>query len=562
MAISLASQIDSTVTVITVRGTVTDASGPGVLTIDSEQIAYVGVSTDQFFELTRGYNGTTAAAHLGGAQVTYVDTPDVSPVMTSTTVNGHPLSSNVVVTKSDVGLSNVTNVIPVPTSTTVNGHALSANVTVTKSDIGLTNVPDTDCSTTVNITDSLDKRFVTDAQRSQIGSGGGALFPIGSIVKSPSAPTGNGTWLPCDGSSVSQSTYAALFSLLGHGHMEFTPTPSPSVVLSGPGNVIWTGSKWGVTSANPNLYYSSSDGTTWASVSMPNTTKSLTYCSASNTILSYIVTSTTANISTNGGASFVTHTLPIAPGNSINAIAPGNSTTSFLFINGNSRTVYTMASGGTTWTTTTNALPFVTATPRSLWWNGSVWTALMSSATFQTSDPAGITGWASITCPGGAFGATLTGGGVSINGSTVLLVQAAVSVISTDCGVTITSYTQSPLRISGSSGLGWNGYCYVLRSGAAAVNNYLTSVDGKSFASTNQGAGALVQGGTSGFFAPDSYPTTNSNMDTATGRFVDLYAPAINGVGIPFSPALMTPTPNPATQFSLPMLSDSYIKVL
>jgi cytoskeletal protein CcmA (bactofilin family) len=71
-------------------------------------------------------------------------------------INGHPLSSDVTVTKSDIGLGNVDNTSdatkPVSTAqaaadalkadktTTVNGHALSSNVTVTQSDVGLGNV--------------------------------------------------------------------------------------------------------------------------------------------------------------------------------------------------------------------------------------------------------------------------------------------------------------------------------------------------------------------------------------------------------------------------------------
>ena len=51
----------------------------------------------------------------------------------------------------------------VQTTRTVNGHALSADVTVTKSDVGLGNVVDADTTTTANITDSSNKRFVTDA---------------------------------------------------------------------------------------------------------------------------------------------------------------------------------------------------------------------------------------------------------------------------------------------------------------------------------------------------------------------------------------------------------------
>jgi hypothetical protein len=51
----------------------------------------------------------------------------------------------------------------VPTSRTVNGHALSANVTITAADIGLGSVVNADTTTTANISDSSNKRFVTDA---------------------------------------------------------------------------------------------------------------------------------------------------------------------------------------------------------------------------------------------------------------------------------------------------------------------------------------------------------------------------------------------------------------
>ena len=75
------------------------------------------------------------------------------------TVNGHALTSNVTVTKGDVGLGNVDNTSDankpvstaqqtaldgkVPVTREINGHPLSANVTVTKSDVGLGNVDNT-----------------------------------------------------------------------------------------------------------------------------------------------------------------------------------------------------------------------------------------------------------------------------------------------------------------------------------------------------------------------------------------------------------------------------------
>lgn len=80
-------------------------------------------------------------------------------VPTSRKVNGHALSNDVTVTKSDVGLENADNTADedkpvstavqtalngkVPTTRKVNGHALSADVAVTKSDVGLGNVDNT-----------------------------------------------------------------------------------------------------------------------------------------------------------------------------------------------------------------------------------------------------------------------------------------------------------------------------------------------------------------------------------------------------------------------------------
>ena len=56
---------------------------------------------------------------------------------------------------------------------TVNGHSLADDVTVTKSDVGLGNVSNTDTTTTANITDSTNKRFITDAQKTVLGNTSG-----------------------------------------------------------------------------------------------------------------------------------------------------------------------------------------------------------------------------------------------------------------------------------------------------------------------------------------------------------------------------------------------------
>lgn len=54
----------------------------------------------------------------------------------------------------------------VPKTTTVNGHALGGNITITKTDLGLENVSNVDTSITSNISDVTSKRFVSDTEKS------------------------------------------------------------------------------------------------------------------------------------------------------------------------------------------------------------------------------------------------------------------------------------------------------------------------------------------------------------------------------------------------------------
>lgn len=85
MSVSLAIQIGTTDTTITVEGQIADASGPGVLTIGTEQVSYVGNSVNQFFGCVRGYNSTTPAQHLIGTPISYVPN-SVSGSLTFTNV--------------------------------------------------------------------------------------------------------------------------------------------------------------------------------------------------------------------------------------------------------------------------------------------------------------------------------------------------------------------------------------------------------------------------------------------------------------------------------------------
>ena len=85
----LAVSVNDTDTTITILGTIQNCTGPGTITIGSEDISYSGNSSDQFLGCVRGANATTPAAHLKGVEVSYVQDPvvvlpiaqpDVTPV--------------------------------------------------------------------------------------------------------------------------------------------------------------------------------------------------------------------------------------------------------------------------------------------------------------------------------------------------------------------------------------------------------------------------------------------------------------------------------------------------
>lgn len=55
---------------------------------------------------------------------------------------------------------------PVPNTRTINGYALSSNISLSKTDVGLGNVPNTDATNPANISQSASYRFVTDTEKS------------------------------------------------------------------------------------------------------------------------------------------------------------------------------------------------------------------------------------------------------------------------------------------------------------------------------------------------------------------------------------------------------------
>ena len=102
-----------------------------------------------------------------------------SKVPTSTTVNGHALTSNVSVTAADTGA--------VSTATTVNGHPLSGNVSVTQSDVGLSNVSNVAAGTGSSqlVQRNASAYFPLINSAPSTTSAAGVNFPSGTAPTSP-----------------------------------------------------------------------------------------------------------------------------------------------------------------------------------------------------------------------------------------------------------------------------------------------------------------------------------------------------------------------------------------
>ncbi|MEJ2673302.1 MAG: hypothetical protein P8168_14105, partial [Deltaproteobacteria bacterium] len=128
------------------------------------------------------------------------DSLGFEPVPDTRTVAGHPLTADVTISKSDLGLGNVPNLdtsnpanilqdsahrfvsdsekatwnskqdalgcTPVPETRTVAGHALTSDLVISKEDVGLGNVPNLDTSNPANINQNSTHRFVSDAEKS------------------------------------------------------------------------------------------------------------------------------------------------------------------------------------------------------------------------------------------------------------------------------------------------------------------------------------------------------------------------------------------------------------
>jgi len=168
-------------TSVAASGTVTGSNLSGTNTGNQVVPANEAGASNNFLT---AYNSSTGA--WTKAQPTWANVDKATSSIADITTRSHTALSDIGTnthSQIDTDLSRLTNTSGsntgdqtlaglggVPTSRTVNSHALTDNVTVSKSDVGLGSVPNTDCTTTANITDSTNKRFITDAQQTVLGN--------------------------------------------------------------------------------------------------------------------------------------------------------------------------------------------------------------------------------------------------------------------------------------------------------------------------------------------------------------------------------------------------------
>jgi hypothetical protein len=390
---------------------------------------------------------------------------------------------------------------------------------------------------------------------------GGASYSIGTIIQAPTAPTDGGTWLECDGSAVSQATYATLFSEIGHAWTTYTTTVSGSVApvtVANATKIVWTGTKWLMIQVSNTQTYTSTDGLSWSAAgTLPGTLTTPTpIVGPSGTVLlRNNGVNTTTYYTTNDGTSWST------------ATSVPTSSSAYLSYNGThyifnaiaSRDVYYATNPLTgAWTNTANALPAAPGGAMTLWWDGSNWIyyyggnfpPTTSSPFFTTSVSTGASGWSNkvtnILKTGGARGDN----GSASNGSGISIVaqnSSAAMFRTSDAYSTITA--TSPVIIAGGGGpyVIYNGFSFI-----ALSTNWIqcaTSIDGLKWNLWSAPVNYVNMSTVNGWQSANLTALTVSAcpIDTTTGRFTTISQLS----GAQYS-TLYSPRATLTTQFCLP----------
>lgn len=175
------------------------------------------------------------------ARLNRIDPLATNAVPSTRTVNGHPLSSNITITASDVG--------SVPTSTTINGYPLSSNITLTKTDIGLSNVTN---DIQIKVSDYTAKGIILVGTGSATYSG----LPVGTdgfVLTADSAQASGVKWAAVTGTGT--VTSVSVVSANGFAGSVANSTTTPAITVTTTITGILKGNGTSISAATPGTDY-------------------------------------------------------------------------------------------------------------------------------------------------------------------------------------------------------------------------------------------------------------------------------------------------------------------
>ena len=237
---------------------------------NAEKIIVTAVSGDDL-TITRAQGGTTAKYISSGWRISntiFEDDFDASNVDYDNSTSGlTATNAQDAVDEVVVGIND-----KVPTSRTVNGHALSGDVTVTKSDVGLGSVPNTDFTSAVSANTSKLSGIEDNAQVN-VNSDWNATSGDAEILNKPALGTAAASNTG-DFATASQGTKADtavqssdLATVATSGdYTDLTSKPTIPTALS-----ALSGTSDDVTQGTSNLYLTSSERTKLTNTSGTNT---------------------------------------------------------------------------------------------------------------------------------------------------------------------------------------------------------------------------------------------------------------------------------------------------